>query len=62
MFYIEQALENELWHLKNVFCTKNDYPEALVEEIIKNEQHRQNQLDITVDQDSTKKESEQEEI
>ena len=58
----EQALKNELEHLKNVFCTKNDYPEALVEEIIKNEQHRQNQLDITVDQDSTKKENEQEEI
>ena len=36
----KHALEEELHHLKRVFCSVNDYPEQLVEEVIKNEQNR----------------------
>jgi hypothetical protein len=59
----DQALQQELVHLKKVFCTINDYPEALVEEIIKNEKDRHNQpITNPTECDETKMDEEQEEI
>ena len=56
----EEALKTELEHLKKVFCTINDYPEALVEEIIINEQDRQRQLETkSVDEQKTEKDQEE---
>ena len=57
----ELALKTELEHLKKVFCTINDYPEALVEEIIKNEQERR-QIQPETSVDTPNEENKQEEI
>ena len=58
----KQALEEELQHLKDVFCSINDYPERLVEEIIKNERNQQERRATETEITNKDKEEEEEEV